>query len=196
MNYPFDTSLPKIWNSWYAFVCGKNKTTELGEFIFYLESNLSKLQKEITADTYKHGKYRIFTVFENKKRETCVATIRDRVIHRLLYDYLVNIYDITFIFDAWSCRKNKGLLGCILRAQYFLHKSPHSFVWRADIKKFFDSVDRNVLFNILKRKVTDNKALSLLSEVIGLAEGQLSLSLSLSRFATPANRLKVCRLVI
>ncbi len=175
MNYPFDTSLPKIWSSWYAFARGKNKTPELEEFTFHLESNLSKLQKEINAGIYRHGEYRTFTVFENKKREICVATIRDRVVHRLLYDYLVNIYDKTFIFDAWSCRKNKGLLGCILRAQDFLHKSPHSFVWRADIKKFFDNVDRDILSNILKRKVTDERALPLLSEAIELAAGRLSL---------------------
>jgi retron-type reverse transcriptase len=192
MNYPFDTSLPKIWNSWYAFVRGKNKTLELEEFTFYLERNLSKLQKEIKNGTYKHGAYRIFTVFENKKREICVATIRDRVVHRLLYDYLVHIYDKTFIFDAWSCRKNKGLLDCILRAEEFLHKSPQSFVWRADIKKFFDNVDRDILYNILKRRIDDKDARSLLSEVIRLAAGQLSLSLSLS--IGPARR--ACQSVI
>jgi RNA-directed DNA polymerase len=192
MNYPFDTSLPKIWSSWYAFVKGKNRTPELEEFTFNLESNLSRLQKEIESGAYKHGAYRTFTVFENKRREISVATIRDRVVHRLLYDYLVDIYDKTFIFDAWSCRKNKGLLDCILRAQAFLHHNPKSYVWRADIKKFFDNIDRDVLLNILKPKVTDKKALSLLSEVIGLAAGQLSLSLSLS--IGPAQR--ACQSVI
>jgi RNA-directed DNA polymerase len=176
-----DTSLSQIWRSWNAFVAGKNKTLELETFCYYLEENLAKLQSDIEAGNYKHGPYRNFVVCDNKRREIKVASIRDRVVHRLLYDYLVEIYDKTFIFDAWSCRKNKGLLACIERAQMFMRKNSDSFVWRTDIKKFFDNIDRNVVFEILQRKVKDEKVLNLLSEVIGVKRPKAASSLSLSR---------------
>ncbi|MEI6133262.1 MAG: hypothetical protein WCQ41_10640 [Bacillota bacterium] len=151
-----------------------------------MEENLEKLQRDIEIGCYKHGTYRCFIVCDNKRREIRVASIRDRVVHRLLYDYLVGIYDKTFIFDAWSCRKNKGLLGAIERAQEFLRRNPKSFVWRSDIKKFFDNIDREVLLSVLERKIKDEKALLLLCEVIdGGHRPSLSLSLSLSRFAAP-----------
>ena len=184
--YPFNTSISNIWRSWYAFVAGKNKTLELEEFRYGLEENLGQLQQDIESNCYKHGTYRRFIVCDNKRREIRVASIRDRVIHRLLYDYLVEIYDKTFIFDVWSCRKNKGLIGAIGRAQEFLHKNPESIVWRTDIRKFFDNIDREVLLSVLERKVKDKKALSLLYEVIdGGRAGRLSLSLSLSRLSSP-----------
>lgn len=92
--------------------------------------------------------------------------MRDRVVHRLLYEYLVRTYDKTFIYDAWSCRKGKGLIGAIERTQYLLKKYPRSFVWRADIVKFFDNVDHAILESTLSRKIADKTATRLLHEVI------------------------------
>lgn len=115
---------------------------------------------------YCHGGYKKFIVSDNKRREISVASVRDRIVHRLVYDFLTPIYDKTFIFDAWSCRLKKGLLGAIQRAQDFLRKYPRAFVWKADIKKFFDSVDQKTLLKILSRRIKDAKNYSLLREII------------------------------
>ncbi len=139
---------------------------ELLLFQHHLEHNLSELWKDLDAGSYCHGAYRMFIVCDNKRREVSVASIRDRVVHRLLYDYLTGIYDKTFIHDAWSCRVGKGVLGAIERTQYFLRKYPHGYVWKADVQKFFDSVDQEVLITILQRKVRSERALALLREVI------------------------------
>jgi len=95
-----------------------------------------------------------------------VASVTDRVVHRLIYEYLVPLYDPTFIFDAWSCRQQKGLMGTIERTQEFLKKHKNGFVWRADIKKFFDNVDQDILLRTLKRRVKDDKAIWLIRGVI------------------------------
>jgi len=131
-----------------------------------LESGLSDLQTDIANGSYRHGGYRTFTVTENKRREISVASVRDRVVHRILYEYLVPIYDRTFIFDVWSCRKGKGLVGAIERTQDLFSRYPHSYVWRADVRKFFDSVDHKVLKRILALRITDPVTLRLLEQVI------------------------------
>ena len=159
--------LGNIWRSWFAFRKGKRATLELHEFQFDLEKNLFGLRRDMVNGTYRHGSYRRFTVCDNKRREISVAGIRDRVVHRLIYDYLVPIFDKVFVFDAWSCRTGKGLLGAIERAQGFLKKSPRAYVWRADIKKFFDSVDQGVLMGLVSRRVGDPRALGLIGEVVG-----------------------------
>ncbi|OQA03273.1 MAG: Reverse transcriptase (RNA-dependent DNA polymerase) [bacterium ADurb.Bin400] len=125
-----------------------------------------KLYEDIASGSYKHGPYKTFTVCDNKKREIRVASIRDRVVHRLIYDYLVALYDHTFIYNVWSCRENKGLIGAITRSQHLLSANPHAYVWRADISKFFDNVGQSVLWGILARKVKDPNALKLLEEII------------------------------
>ncbi|MGE3341214.1 MAG: reverse transcriptase/maturase family protein [Candidatus Altimarinota bacterium] len=162
-----DLSLENIWRSWLAFRKGKHPSQELHEFQYDLEHNLFSLHQDLKEGTFRHRGYRSFIVCDNKRREVSVASVRDRVVHRLLYDYLNEIYDNTFLYDAWSCRKGKGLLAAIQRAQGFLKKYPSSFVWRVDVKKFFDSVDQKPLLKILSLRIKDIKALNLLREIIG-----------------------------
>jgi len=173
-----DLSLSNIWQVWWKFRRGKKRSAELEDFTYHLEENLFRLFEDLSSGSYRHGGYEVFYVTDNKKRRVAVASIRDRVVHRLLYEYLVPIYDPTFISDVWSCRKGKGLLGAIQRTQALLHLYPRSFVWRSDVVKFFDSVDRDVLFGLLKEKISDFRALGILREVI---ESSPCFTLSLER---------------
>lgn len=145
---------------------GKKATREIDEFSYYLETNLFSLYHDLNAGSYQHGGYRMFIVTDNKRRQIAVASVRDRVVHRLLYEYLVKIYDKTFIYDVWSCRKVKGVLRAIQRAQDFLNKFNKDYAWRADLTKFFDSVDQVVLLDILDLKIKETKPSCLLKQVI------------------------------
>lgn len=165
-NSSIDLSLLNIWRSWFKFRKGKKKTQELEIFSYFLEENLRRLHFDLVSGGYQHGEYHTFMIADNKPREIRVASMRDRVVHRLLYEYLYEIYDKIFIFDVWSCRQGKGLLGAIERMQKFLKKYPNSFVWRADIKKFFDNVDQKVLLEILFLRINDPETINLLKEVI------------------------------
>lgn len=134
------------------------------DFQYHLEKNLYGLSRDLRLGRYQHGGYRKYIVNDKKRREISVALVRDRVVHRLIYDYLVKIYDKTFIYDAWSCRQGKGLLGAVERTQAFL--KPFKWVWKSDVKKFFDSVDQETLLQILSLRVKDNLTLNLLKELI------------------------------
>src|SRR3989338_8623878 len=68
-----------------------------------------------TWRNFRTGKRRTPEVAEQKRRIVSVAAVRDRVVHRLLYDHVVACFDARLSFDAWSCRKGKGLLGAIRR---------------------------------------------------------------------------------
>ncbi|MDD2758609.1 MAG: hypothetical protein PHD72_04590 [Patescibacteria group bacterium] len=162
-----DLSLYNIWQSWFKFRRGKRKIKELEYFQYFLEDNLWRLFADLNHGQYTHGPYRHFTVKDNKRRDIAVASVRDRVVHRLVYGYLVEIYDQTFIYDAWSCRKGKGLIGAIARTEKMFKKYSQSFVWRADIAKFFDNVKQGTLLDILSRRVKEARATDLLNKIIG-----------------------------
>lgn len=159
-------SIHNIWRCWNLFRKGKKKTKELRIFEYELENNLFQLHRDLNRGIYKHGQYYQFTVFDNKKRNIVVAPIRDRVVHRIIYEYLIPIFDKTFIYDVWSCRKGKGLQGAIERTQFFANKYANSFVWRADVKKFFDSVNQDILLKCIERRITDQQALQIIREII------------------------------
>lgn len=165
-NSSIDISLANVWRSFVAFRRGKKPSRAITEFEYELLDNILKLATELQTGTYKHGPYSHMIVNDNKRRDIAVASVRDRVVHRLLYDYLVTIWDKTFIYDAWSCRQNKGLHGAIDRAQKFMRQYKDGWLWRGDVTKLFDSVDKNTLLLLLRRRVSDTTALWLLSETI------------------------------
>jgi len=169
-NESIDLGLINIYQSWFRYRKGKNPSQDLDHYQYNIDEEIHSLYCDLNNDTYNHGNYRKFTVTDNKKREISVASVRDRVVHRLFYDYLVEIFDKTFLFDIWSCRKGKGLLDAINRAQVFIKKYTNGFVWRADIRNFFYNVDHNILLQLLRRKIRDEKAIVLLKEIINSFE--------------------------
>lgn len=166
-NVGIDFSLENIWLTWEKYKRGKHKSSELLDFQQNLEANLLKLSEKLRSGRYGHGIYRKFRVTDNKPRIISVAGIQDRIVHRLIYDYLVVIYDHTFDYDIWSCRKNKGLVAAISRTRCFAKKYENIYFWRSDVRRFFESINRGHLLGIVKSKLKDEKAIWLIGEVVG-----------------------------
>lgn len=153
-------------------------------FEYHLEEELERLAAEIADGTYRHGRYVEFVVNDNKRRTIAVAAVRDRVVHRLLYEHLVQQYNKVFVYDVWSCRPGKGVEGAVQRVQEHMSKYRDGWLWRSDVTKFFDNVDHDVLLQLIRRRITGERALWLLECVItsyrvpgactGLAIGNLT----------------------
>lgn len=153
--------------SWRRFAAGKRRSGAILRFWFCLERELADLARDLWDGTYRHGPYEVFEVHDNKRRTISVASVRDRVVHRLLYDRLVRLYDSAFSFDLWSCRQDKGLAGAVERLQSFFQRYPRAFVWRADVRQYFPSVDQDILRRLALRRISDRLTTRLLDEIIG-----------------------------
>jgi len=165
-NSSIDTSAANIWRSWRAFRLGKKPSLAIRAFETNLEDNLLRLSYDLSIGTYRHEVYAHKIINEKKRRDIFVASVRDRVVHRLLYDYLVPLFDRRFDYDVWSCRTSKGLHAALKRVSYLKKKHPGAYIWRADIKKFFDHVDHAVLRDCLRSVVIDTTALKICDETI------------------------------
>ena len=161
-----DISLSGVYRSWYAFRAGKRQSRSIITFEYHLENNLDQIAKDLQNNQYRHGSYVHLVVQESKRRSIAVAHVRDRVVHRLLYDYFVPRMDSHFDYDVWSCRQNKGLQQAIIRSQELMKRHPDSWVWRGDVSKFFDSVNHKTLKTIVRRCINDRTTLEILDEVI------------------------------
>lgn len=147
------TDYTAVYGAWQRFRKGKRPSPGIDEFAYDLEANVARLATELTDQSYRHGRYQKIVLQEKKRRDLAVAGVRDRVVHRLLYDHLVEAYDKNFDPDVWSCRTGKGLHACLDRTQQLLRKYPQSYIWRADVLKFFDSIDHLKLSDCLRRKL-------------------------------------------
>lgn len=180
-NSSIDISLTNIWRSWLAFRQDKKPSREIHAFELELEYNLLRLCTDLNTGRYEHGGYNHRIINEKKRRDIAVASVRDRVVHRLLYDYLVPLVDPKLDYDVWSCRQGKGLHEALKRTHHLLHKYGHGWVWRADISKFFDNVNHVVLKECLLRFATAKKAQNLLDKVLSSYIHNRSVSQSVSQ---------------
>lgn len=154
------------------FRAGKKPSRAILEFESNLERNLFELQAELENGSYTHGGYTHKIISEKKRRDIYVVGVRDRVVHRLLYNYLVPIVEPRLDYDVWSCRAGKGLQACLERMQSLVIKHPQAWVWRTDIQKFFDSIDRPKLKILLHELVKDSQAQRLLNIVVDSHHGR------------------------
>lgn len=160
-----DISLSGIYRSWYAFRAGKHLSQSILAFEYSLEDNLAQLANDLQSKNYRHGTYRYMVVNDSKRRSIAIASVRDRVVHRLLYDYFVPLVDHRLDYDVWSCRTGKGLQASIERTKVLLQKYPSAWIWRSDITKFFDSVDHATLKKAIGHFILDTTALELLNRI-------------------------------
>lgn len=163
---------------------GKRSKKDVLEFERNLTINIFSLHSDLKNKTYNHGGYIAFNISDPKPRNIHKASVRDRVLHHLLYKELYPYFDKKFIFDSYSCRKNKGTHKAILRFESFVRKvsknyAGRCFVLKCDIRKFFASVNHQALKDILKKYIKDENLLSLLFNIIdsfypGLPLGNLT----------------------
>jgi RNA-directed DNA polymerase len=165
-------SLDNLLLSWKEFRNGKRSKTDVREFELNLEDNLFELHEELTTMKYKHGNYSSFHITDPKQRHIHKAKVRDRIVHHAVHRILYPIFDEYFISGSYSCRLGKGSHRAVTKLQRMARKvsknyTGHCYVLKCDIKKFFNSVDHQILFKILKHKINDPDLLSLIEEIIG-----------------------------
>ena len=159
------------FKQWDEFKKEKRNKKDVQQFERHLEDNLFELYRQLKRKTYRHGTYQEFYVTDPKRRHIHKSSVRDRVLHHLLYKYLYELFDKHFIYDSYSCRKDKGIHKAVKRLEKFariVSKNYTENCWslKCDIKKFFASVDHDILKNLIARKIRDEDINWLINNVI------------------------------
>jgi RNA-directed DNA polymerase len=143
---------------------GKRLRPEVVDFEYDLEKNLLALQDKLYSQSYHFSPYRQFTVYEPKERRICAAPYRDRVVHHALCNVIEPLLDKAMIYDSYACRVGKGMHRALDRAQHFLRG--HRYVLKMDIRKYFFTVDQQLLLADLAKRIADERLLTLLGRVL------------------------------
>lgn len=141
--------------------------------------NILSLHHDLRAKTYTHSPYHHFTISDPKPRDIHKASVRDRLLHHAIYRALCPYFDPKFIHDSYSCRISKGTHKAF--KQFCAHARKCSknhtrtcWVLKCDVRKFFASIDQEILTNILKKHIQDSNILWLLGQVISSFESDIS----------------------
>ena len=171
-------------SAWRKFQRGKTKRPDVKRFEESLGVNLEMIRQSLTHKTYSHDPYKTFIVLDPKPRRIHKATVKDRVVHQFLFDLLNPIFEPTFIFNSYSCRIDKGTHKAVERLATAARRISANgtklcLILKCDIRKFFASVNHNILFGLITRRLKDDGALWLTKQIIdsynpGLPLGNLT----------------------
>jgi hypothetical protein len=130
-----------------------------------LDGNLSRLREELLAGAVTVGNYHYFKVHDPKERLICAATFRERVLHHALMNVCEPVLERAAIFASYACRKGKGRLLAVERAQAYARL--HGWFLKMDIRRYFDSIHQPKLRELLGWKFKDPALLAIFERILG-----------------------------
>lgn len=143
-----------VFKAYYDARKHKRNTHNQLMFEIDMEDYLVQLRDELFDYTYKVGRSTCFIIEDPVKREIFAADFKDRVVHHLVYNYIMPIFEKTFIEDSYSCRKGKGTLFGIKRLEHHIRSCSRNYsrpcyVMKMDIQGYFMNIERQRLLDIV-----------------------------------------------
>lgn len=150
---------------------GKRQAHSTLAFGMGLEGRLFELEGELLNGVWRPDRPREFKVLDPKPRFIQAPTFSDRVVHHALIRHLQPIFERRFISDSYACRRGKGVHASVARLQAQMRQAQGSWgapwVLKADVAKFFASINHARLIEIIERKIADRRVLDLIGRILG-----------------------------
>ena len=158
-------------NAWRNARKGKIKKDYVIEFEKNIRQNLLELRRSLLIMNYSPKPLVSFILRDPKTRKISKSAFIDRIVHHALVRVIEPVFDKTFICDSCANRKGKGNLFALKRFDKFKRKvtnNLHSegFCLKADIRHYFDSIDHGVLLRVVRKKITDEKVIWLIEQIL------------------------------
>ena len=153
---------------------GKRHTYGVIEFEKDKDVNLIKLQKDLLSLDFKTSEYQNFTINEYGKDRLIsrLPFYPDRIVHHLLMLKLEPVWCSIFVRDTYACIKGRGIHDGLKRVKSDLKDVEETrYCLKIDVKKFYPSIDHDILKSIVRKKIKDKKLLFVLDEIIDSAPG-------------------------
>lgn len=146
---------------------GKTKKGEVRRWNANLMVNLRLLQEELISKKYTLGEYFVFTIYEPKERIISKLPFRDRVVQHAIMNMIQDALKERFISQTYSCIRKRGVHKCLKDIKSHLKdKKATKYVLKLDIKKFYPSINHEILKSFIRRKFKDPDLLWLLDLII------------------------------
>lgn len=150
---------------------GKTLRREVVLFDLKQEEYIQWIYEQLKTEKYQHGGYRTFIITIPKERKVQASRYIDRIVHRWVVDnFLKPYFETQFINTTYACIKNRGMHRATLDVQKAMrhckNKWQDYYILKMDVAKYFQNIDKDILFKIIKRKIKDKKLLNLMWKII------------------------------
>jgi hypothetical protein len=138
------------------------------------EKYLSRIQEMLRNKTYRTSKYTVFTKMDKKKEREIFALpyYPDRIIQWAVVQVLEPIWMNTLISNTFSSLKGRGIHQGLRKLKKDLQqRNDTKYCLKLDVKKFYPSINHEILKTTIRHKIKDPDVLALLDNVIDSAEG-------------------------
>lgn len=144
---------------------------DLVNFELDLYKNIEILSTRLKHEIYVPGKYTEFKVYEPKERLIAAPSFIDKLIQFSIHNIINDKFENKFIIDSFACQDNKGTHKCANKIQHYMRKSrwkSNNKVWilKGDVKSYFDSINHDILKELLSKEIKCKKTLKLLFKII------------------------------
>ncbi len=137
------------------------------------EDDLIKLYEMLKNRDYKTSQYKTFKIYEPKEREIfCLPYFPDRITHHAIMNVLQPMFVNCFTAHTYSCIKGRGIHAAKEAVEKALKDVQGTkYCLKLDIKKFYPSINHDVMKSLIRRKIKDKNMLWLLDGIIDSADG-------------------------
>ncbi len=141
----------------------KNKN-KLEKFEENLSINLIDIKDKIGKNI---DKYNLFMIYEPKERLILSLNLKDKIINHMVGYILFDVLEKSLIDSNVAVRKNKGTsYGIKLIKKYIKELNYNYYCLKIDIKKYFYSINHNILKDLLNKKIKDKLFLDIVYKII------------------------------
>lgn len=172
------TEESNLLEAFHMVMRGKKRTRTVRYFKKNRDAILAEIAEEIKSNRYAPSGFREFEVVEHEKvREIQSLPFKDRIALHAIMSVLSKTLGGMLIRDTYASLPNRGIHDGLNRIRKALKDRLNTrYCLKLDIRKFYHSIDQDILIERLRRKIKDETMMQTLVRIIrsygpGLAIG-------------------------
>jgi len=145
-----------------------------------LEENLRDLHQRLKTMRYRHQPLRRVYIDKGggKKRPIGISSTEDKIVQEALRELLEAIYEQDFLECSYGFRPRRKAHDALRAFDQAAHSGEINWVLEADIVSFFDRIIREILKELLQKRIADKNLMRLIGKClhVGILENGVILT--------------------
>lgn len=172
------TDYKNLYRAYRKAKSGKRFNQSAARFFIASLDGVNQIRQQLIEQTYQIGQYNEFKIHEPKERVIKSCSFKDKVVQRCLCDNILlpRLKDV-FITDNYAGQIGKGTLFGMERLKkhmmdFYSEHGNNGWFLKCDIRKYFYSIDHEILKEIVDRYFDDTYTMWLNHLFIDSTEGR------------------------